>query len=61
MHHVILNKTRAKFVPGLEQDQDIQSAVQNRDCKIETNHIDYTTYISSLTEMEDYDGNLNIN
>ena len=41
MHHVVLNKTRAKFVSGLEQDQDIQGAVQNRGCKIETSHIDY--------------------
>ena len=29
---------------GLEQDQDIEGAVQNRNCWIKTSHIDYTTY-----------------
>ena len=36
---------------GLEQHQDIQGAVQNRDRWVETSHIDSTTYFQ-LSEME---------
>ena len=34
-------RTQTQSAPGLEQDQDIQDAVQNRDHWIETSHIDY--------------------
>ena len=42
---------RPRSAPGLEQDQEIQGAVQNRDWWIETSHIDYTTYFQ-LSETE---------
>ena len=42
---------RPRSAPGLQQDQDIQGAVQNRDCWIKTSHIDYTTYFQ-LSEVE---------
>ena len=43
--------TQTRSASGLEWDQDIQGAVQNRDHWIETSHIDYTTYFQ-LSEKE---------